>query len=50
MTLGEFRSITGGMPDDTGLVIMNTDDGDTHAIDDVTFNRYVPVIYIESSF
>jgi hypothetical protein len=48
-SLGEFRRITQDMPDDTYLIIMNTQDGDTHAIDDVSVNRNANVAYIETS-
>jgi hypothetical protein len=48
-TLGEFRKITGNLPDDTYLVIMSTNDGDTHAIEDVGINRSVNVIYVEAA-
>jgi hypothetical protein len=48
-SLGEFRSITKDLPDDTDLVIMSTQDGDAYAIDDVSVNRDVNVIIIETS-
>lgn len=48
-TLGEFRKITSSMPDDTSLIIMSTNDGDTHVIEDISINRYADVIYVEAA-
>lgn len=48
-SLGDFRRITQDMPDNTYLVILNTQDGETHAIDDVSVNRNSSVAYIETS-
>lgn len=47
-TLGEFRRLTENLPDDACLVIMSTVTGDTHVIEDISVNRYAPVIYIET--
>lgn len=49
MELGTFRRITSGMPDDTYLVIMSTQDGDTYAIQDVSKHPDVDVAYLEAS-
>jgi len=49
MYLSQLRAMTEGMPDDTSLVIMNTQDGETHVIEDISVIRDINLVYVEAS-